>query len=70
MALRDKLYREGGWGWLVVLSAFLAEVIVYGSLKGLGVLLVNMEQDLETDLWVIGSIYTLHFAVQFALSKL
>ncbi|XP_038053262.1 monocarboxylate transporter 13-like [Patiria miniata] len=65
---QTQMYREGGWGWFVVLSAFLAEVIIYGSLKGLGVLIIAMKDDFQTDLWVIGSIDSLHFAVQFVLT--
>ena len=62
-------YREGGWGWFVVLSAFLAEFVNIGSLKALGVLITAVKEDFETDLWIIGSINSLHLAVTSILSK-
>ena len=62
-------YREGGWGWFVVLSACLVEFVNIGSLKALGVLITAMKQDLETDLWIVGSINSLHLGVINILSK-
>ena len=61
-------YQEGGWGWFVVLTAFLAEFIVFGTLKAFGVLLTAMKDNFDTDLWIIGSISALHYGVQFTLS--
>ncbi|XP_038046376.1 monocarboxylate transporter 13-like [Patiria miniata] len=63
-------YREGGWGWVAVFSAFLAELIVYGSLKAFGVLITSMKEDFQTNLWIVGSICALHFGVQFVLTPL
>ena len=60
---------EGGWGWITVMSAFLAEFIVFGSMKALGVLITAMKGDFDTDLWIVGSLSSLHLGVQFALSK-
>ena len=64
------VYQDGGWGWVLVFSSAVAEFIVVGSLKAFGVLLVTMKNDFEEDLWVIGTINSLHLGVQFILSKL
>ncbi|XP_022086021.1 monocarboxylate transporter 13-like [Acanthaster planci] len=64
----NQLYSEGGWGWIIVLATFFSKFIVFGSLKAFGVLLKTVAEDLETQLWVVGSICALHFGVQFTLS--
>ena len=66
----SKQYREGGWGWFVVLACFMAEFVVYGTLKAFGVLITAMKEDLNTDLWIIGSITSLHIGVHFTLGML
>ena len=66
----SKQYREGGWGWFVVLACFMAEFVVYGTLKALGVLITAMKEDLNTDLWIIGSITAVHIGVHYILGML
>ncbi|XP_038049219.1 monocarboxylate transporter 12-like [Patiria miniata] len=63
-------YREGGWGWAVVLAFFMLQFVFFGILKALGVLITSMKEDFGTKLWVVGSIASLHYAVQFILSPL
>ncbi|XP_038064138.1 monocarboxylate transporter 12-like [Patiria miniata] len=70
MATASPGYREGGWGWAVVLACFVTEFIVYANLKALGVLITSMKEDFGTELWVVGTIVSLHYAVQFTLSPL
>ena len=63
------MYREGGWGWVIVLASFMTELIYFGNLKALGVLITSMAEDLDTELWVVGSIASLHYAVRSLLGK-
>ena len=61
-------YREGGWGWFVALACFLNDFVVLGTLKGFGILLTAVAQDLATELWIVGSITSVHAGVYFLLS--
>ena len=60
-------YPEGGWGWVVVGSCFIVEFIVCGTLKALGVLISPMKDDFGKDVWIFGSIVSLHYGMQFVL---
>ncbi|XP_038049220.1 monocarboxylate transporter 11-like [Patiria miniata] len=70
MATVSPSYREGGWGWAVVLACFMTEFIICGNLKALGVLITYMKEDFGTELWVVGSIVSLHYAVQSIMCPL
>ncbi|XP_022112176.1 monocarboxylate transporter 13-like isoform X2 [Acanthaster planci] len=63
-------YQEGGWGWAVVLANFTIELVFFGNLKALGVLIASMTEDFDTELWVVGSIASLHYAIQTLLAPL
>ncbi|XP_038051467.1 monocarboxylate transporter 12-B-like [Patiria miniata] len=63
-------HREGGWGWAVVLACFVTEFIAFGNLKALAILITSMKEDFGTELWVVGSIVSLHYAVQYIMSPL
>ena len=39
--LKQHYYPEGGWGWVIVLVAVLANIIAYGMQMGLAVLFIN-----------------------------
>ena len=58
-------YEEGGWGWVVLASTFASEVITFGNLKALGVLVEPVRRDFDTDLWLTGWIVSMSLAMQF-----
>ncbi|XP_038056073.1 monocarboxylate transporter 1-like [Patiria miniata] len=41
-------------GWVMVATAFTSNLVVFGNLKALGVLLFPMTNDLDSDLWLVG----------------
>ena len=65
-----KRYDEGGWGWFVVLACTVAEFVIFGTVKALGILITPMKEDLGTGLWIMGSISVLHIVVHYILSIL
>ncbi|XP_071804019.1 monocarboxylate transporter 12-like [Asterias amurensis] len=42
------------WGWVVVGATFVVLLISYGNLKALGVLLLAIRNDFNSDVWIIG----------------
>ncbi|XP_038068727.1 monocarboxylate transporter 3-like [Patiria miniata] len=42
------------WGWVMVAVVFLSMVVIMGNLSALGVLLMPMTSDLDSELWLIG----------------
>ena len=58
-------YEEGGWGWVVLASAFATEFITFGNLKALGVLVEPIRRDLDTDLWLTGWMVSIVQALQY-----
>ncbi|XP_038057772.1 monocarboxylate transporter 11-like [Patiria miniata] len=49
-------YDHDKWGWVMVATLFICNLVVYGNLKALGVLLIPMTNDLDSDLWLVGLI--------------
>ncbi|XP_038056136.1 monocarboxylate transporter 13-like [Patiria miniata] len=47
-------YDDDKWGWIMVATLFICNLVVYGNLKALGVLLIPMTNDLDSDLWLVG----------------
>ncbi|XP_038075989.1 monocarboxylate transporter 13-like [Patiria miniata] len=41
-------------GWLVVFASFICSFVICGNLKALGVLLIPMTSDLDSELWLVG----------------
>ena len=58
-------YEEGGWGWVVLASTFASEVITFGNLKALGVLVEPVRRDFDTDLWLTGWMVSIVQALQY-----
>ncbi|XP_071810084.1 monocarboxylate transporter 12-like [Asterias amurensis] len=54
---------EDPWGWVVVGATFVAFFITYGNLKALGVLLLAMQNDFNSDVWIIGWIAVLYNSI-------
>ncbi|XP_071810434.1 monocarboxylate transporter 12-like [Asterias amurensis] len=48
------------WGWVVVGATFATLFITFGNLKALGVLLLAMQNDFNSDVWIIGWIAVLY----------
>lgn len=53
-------YDNHPMGWVIIGAACFASVIIMGNVKALGVLLIAIEQDLNSHLWLIGWIATLY----------
>ena len=51
------------WGWVMVGSVLLANFITLGNLKALGVLLIAIHDDFDSDLWLIGWIAIMYSMV-------
>ena len=47
-------YDTDPWRWVMVGSVLLANFITLGNLKALGVLLIAIHDDFDSDLWLIG----------------
>ncbi|XP_038075878.1 monocarboxylate transporter 13-like [Patiria miniata] len=62
-----KNYQEGGWGWVVLFAAFMAQVFVYGNIKALSVLAETIATEYDTDLWLVGWVASMSLAVQLLL---
>ncbi|XP_071810343.1 monocarboxylate transporter 12-like [Asterias amurensis] len=53
------------WGWVVVVATFVALFITFGNLKALGVLLLAMQNDFNSDVWIIGWMAVLYNSISF-----
>ncbi|XP_071810489.1 monocarboxylate transporter 12-like [Asterias amurensis] len=53
------------WGWVVVGATFVATLITFGNLKALGVLLLAMQNDFDSDVWIIGWMAVLYNSVSY-----
>ncbi|XP_022090173.1 monocarboxylate transporter 3-like [Acanthaster planci] len=58
-------YDSDKWGWIMVAVAFLSTFA--GNIKGLGVLLIPITNDLDTDLWLVGWTVVLYGMMQNCL---
>ncbi|XP_038057770.1 monocarboxylate transporter 13-like [Patiria miniata] len=47
-------YDQNKRGWIMVATMFVCYLVVYGNLKALGVLLIPMTNDLDSDMWLVG----------------
>ncbi|XP_071784361.1 monocarboxylate transporter 12-like [Asterias amurensis] len=54
---------EDPWGWVVVGATFVAFFITYGNLKALGILLLAMQNDFSSDVWIIGWMSVLYNSI-------
>lgn len=56
---------DGGWGWFVVLGAFIVNVLVIGQLQSYGVIMIALLENLDTTQvlaqWVNGIAYAMTF---------
>ncbi|XP_038060023.1 monocarboxylate transporter 11-like [Patiria miniata] len=66
----NRHYEEGGWGWIVVIATFTAEMIVFGNIKALGVFVETIAKEFDTDLWLTGWVASLSLAVQLLMGPL
>ncbi|XP_038076317.1 monocarboxylate transporter 3-like [Patiria miniata] len=47
-------YDNDKWGWVMVASLFVCCFVTMGNIKALGVLLIPINNDFDSDLWIIG----------------
>ena len=57
------------WGWVIVGATFVVLLITYGNLKALGVLLLAMQNDFKSDVWIIGWIAVLYNSMSYLSGK-
>ncbi|XP_038074709.1 monocarboxylate transporter 13-like [Patiria miniata] len=57
-------YDQDRWGWLMVAAAFVNAFVIMGQLKALGVLLIPMTNDLDSELWLVGWVAVLYSMLQ------
>ena len=51
---RQKQVVDGILAWIVAVSIFSAALLVNGTIKSLGLLLIEIREEFSTDTWVIG----------------
>ncbi len=57
------------WGWAIVCATFIILFINYGNLKALGVLLLAMQTDFNSDVWIIGWMAVLYNSMSYISGK-
>ncbi|XP_038073632.1 monocarboxylate transporter 12-like [Patiria miniata] len=57
-------YDQDRWGWLMVAAAFVNAFVIMGQLKALGVLLIPMTNDFDSELWLVGWVAVLYSMTQ------
>ncbi|XP_071806547.1 monocarboxylate transporter 5-like [Asterias amurensis] len=67
---RSTNYDNHPMGWVIIGAAFITNVILMGNVKALGVLLIAIETDFSSHLWLIGWIATLHSMLKNVLGPL
>ncbi|XP_038068490.1 monocarboxylate transporter 13-like [Patiria miniata] len=56
-------HKDGGWGWLVVGSTFIATFLRSSTVKVFAVLLPSIRDDMQLDTWVVGWLISVMFTI-------
>ena len=74
--MTDKMFantpnNESGdkWRWMILLCCFCNNGLFAGLSKSLGVLLPILEKDLDTKVWILGSVVAILFAIGDFIGK-
>lgn len=54
MTLRQHYYPEGGWGWIVVVVAFIVQSISHGLHLSLGIFIIQVVKEFHEDYFHAG----------------
>ena len=67
---RSTNYDNHPIGWVIIGASFITNGILMGNVKAFGVLLIAIEADFSSHLWLIGWIATLHSMLKNVLGEL
>lgn len=56
MTLRQHYYPEGGWGWIIVVVAFIVQCISHGLHLSLGIFIIQVVKEFREDYFYAGAI--------------
>ena len=65
----DHAHVDDLWAWVVATFAFMYYILVFGTIKSLGVLLPHIQEEFSTETWIIGMIVSLGYVFGTLLSK-